>query len=261
MTDRANRVKVISGVNSNRIYTRSGGTARQKRGKTLITWQFQQISAVPVSKIEEALTWISRSRLKELSRRTSQKSRSESMIGEMLLRQMLSERLCVPEGKPEIIREDGKKPYLAENEAQFSISHSEDWVMAAVASRPIGVDIEKIRPIRKSMERALFTIMSLEDRQYIEAADKETERTRRLFELWTRKEAVVKCIGTGIASPQMKETAGTGNEAYHLTLADPSAFPALESGNAASPVRLRIWTPKAPDGYCCAICECEEEPA
>ena len=47
---------------------------------------------------------------------------------------------------PEIIKIN-KKPYLKNNEIYFSITHSQEYVMAIFDTHPCAIDLEKIRPI------------------------------------------------------------------------------------------------------------------
>ena len=80
------------------------------------------------------------------------------------------------------------KPYL-ENGPFFSISHCKEGIAVAIDDKPVGIDIEGIRHANDDL---------------IERTMNETERVgmddRKFTRLWTQKEAVVKCIGTGIES-------------------------------------------------------------
>lgn len=71
----------------------------------------------------------------------------------------------------------------------FNASHSGDYVVLALCDREIGVDIEKVRPIRPLLLRKTLS----EEEQKI--AEKEG-----FFKLWTLKESLLKCVGTGIVS-------------------------------------------------------------
>lgn len=72
--------------------------------------------------------------------------------------------------------------------AYFNISHSDGVVVLATAERPIGVDIEKIRTRSNSL---VDHISSKEEKEYI-------KDDINFYEVWTNKEALVKCLGTGI---------------------------------------------------------------
>lgn len=74
---------------------------------------------------------------------------------------------------------------------EFNLSHSGDIAVCAVSDKPIGIDIEALREIRTD---AAKRFASAEELEYIGSDP------RRLFEIWTLKEAYFKCVGTGIGS-------------------------------------------------------------
>lgn len=81
---------------------------------------------------------------------------------------------------PEISRKSGGKPYFPSHpDLHFNLSHSRGGIVCALHDRPVGVDIEKLRPA----PRRLASGMSDEE----------------FFRLWTAREASVKREGQGIA--------------------------------------------------------------
>ena len=81
------------------------------------------------------------------------------------------------------------KPYLEEGPF-FSISHCKEAIAVAVSDRPIGIDVESIRRVDEDLIARTMN-----------EAERERVRNERDFtQLWTQKEAVVKCLGTGIES-------------------------------------------------------------
>lgn len=85
------------------------------------------------------------------------------------------------------------KPYI-ENGPFFSISHCKESIAVAVYEQPVGVDIEGIRHADDELIRRT---MNEEEQTEIFAAK---ERDRAFTRFWTQKEAIVKCLGTGIES-------------------------------------------------------------
>ena len=85
------------------------------------------------------------------------------------------------------------KPYI-ENGPYFSISHCKEGIAVVVDEQPVGVDIEGIR---HADEELIRRTMNEEEQQEIFAAE---DRDRAFTRLWTQKEAIVKCLGTGIES-------------------------------------------------------------
>lgn len=82
----------------------------------------------------------------------------------------------------DVIREEGKKPRLSVDGVYFNLSHSHGVSVCAMSHSEIGVDIEKIRPVR------------LEKFPFIQAANE-----REFFEKWTERESYVKFTGEGIS--------------------------------------------------------------
>ena len=79
-------------------------------------------------------------------------------------------------------------------------------VVCAVDDKPIGIDIEQIRPIDLTVAKRICTDEELlylfghtpTDEDFTYTTD--TEILTRFFELWTAKEAYGKCMGEGIGS-------------------------------------------------------------
>jgi len=87
------------------------------------------------------------------------------------------------------------KPYLKEYPFYFNLSHSGDYVLCAVSSQEIGVDIQQHRA--GGMERLAQRFFSAEE---VRAMENRGEGKEAFFyRLWARKEAYGKLTGEGIA--------------------------------------------------------------
>jgi len=87
------------------------------------------------------------------------------------------------------------KPYLACNPRyEFNISHTRNAVAAALSDEPIGVDIERIREIDINIAKSVFS-----DKELNWLQDASEDRNRRFFDIWTKKEALVKYHGIGLS--------------------------------------------------------------
>ena len=87
-----------------------------------------------------------------------------------------------PEGKP-----------FVEGEFYFSISHSGDYVVLAESDSPVGVDIERVTDI--GINDGLKNI-ALTEREKLFVKDS----LLRFYVVWTRKESLIKCEGSGFVS-------------------------------------------------------------
>lgn len=81
----------------------------------------------------------------------------------------------------------------------FNVSHSGGLVALAVSHDcPIGLDIELIKPVNESLKN------------HVVSKDEETYANKAytsFVELWTNKESLLKCVGTGI-NKRMKDVPG-----------------------------------------------------
>ena len=132
--------------------------------------------------------------------------KKRTVVGEMLARRAISEWCGVP--KESIVFETTAhgKPYAKDLNVEFNIGHSADMVVCIVDDNPVGVDIEKIRPVDLNTAKRIF---SEEEIRYIFGCIPDVEDynhylndtvLQRFFELWTKKEAYGKLVGTGLFS-------------------------------------------------------------
>ncbi len=145
-------------------------------------------------------------------------------------------------GKPFVVGPPAALPL------RFSVSHTDGLALIALCrGRELGVDVERIRPVREPEElgRAVFTERELQALRATPAA----ARAAAFFALWTRKEAVVKALGEGLpAMPSVAlETAGAEERAV------------LASGPAGADVGAwRVRTLEVEPGYAAALAVAEE---
>jgi phosphopantetheinyl transferase len=91
---------------------------------------------------------------------------------------------------------------------EFSLSHSGGLVLLAVTRGiAVGVDVER-EDGRIGMRELEGSFLTLGERRDVGALA-EPERTQRLFRVWTRKEAVLKAIGCGLAASPIGLEVGT----------------------------------------------------
>jgi 4'-phosphopantetheinyl transferase len=107
----------------------------------------------------------------------------------------------------------------------FSLAHSGDAVVIAVAGQPVGADVEREAT---GCVCSLVTAMHPSDAAIV-AALPEPERHAAVIRWWVRAEAVLKCAGTGIAHGM-------------------DAFPVLRgpARNKVSPGPRLPWEPDGP---------------
>ena len=149
---------------------------------------------------------MSKEKQKRVDRFRFEDDKKRTVTGEMLARLAIAEWCSV---NPESIKiGEGKygKPYAVNQNVKFNISHSGDLVVCAVDSQSVGIDIEQIRPLNLSVAKhfcapdELIYIFNHEptDTDFVYSEDQDI--LLRFFEIWTIKEAIGKCLGSGIVS-------------------------------------------------------------
>lgn len=89
------------------------------------------------------------------------------------------------------------KPYLPGGGPFFNASDSGDFVVVALSSAEVGVDIEVARAIRRNDRLARRVCTDREIEMLAQAP--EEERDALLLRLWTCKEAALKAVGIGLS--------------------------------------------------------------
>ncbi|MGH3240588.1 MAG: 4'-phosphopantetheinyl transferase family protein [Spirillospora sp.] len=123
------------------------------------------------------------------------------------------------------------KPRLPGSAVDFSLSHSGDRVVIVlVEGAEVGVDVE--REGDRDIDRLAEAVLAAPERAALASMD---DRRRGFHRYWTRKEALLKATGHGLAAPMT---------AIHVSAPDdPPEVIAWEGEAAVSPVRLADLTP------------------
>ncbi len=113
------------------------------------------------------------------------------------LRSILASYLGTEPAMLEFSIEAGGKPHLQHPRLQFNLSHSHSLGLLAVsAQHPVGVDLEKIRPLKyaRNIAKRLFPKNIRE-----QLSDMDSNNQQLLFfQQWTAMEARQKTLGRGI---------------------------------------------------------------
>ena len=113
-----------------------------------------------------------------------------------LLRLILAKKLNMDPLELSIVKGSNNKPGLLYNQAYFNVSHTREAFAFAIAKDfHVGIDIEKIKK-SINLQPILNNFFSFSEREYV--LNSEAESLTRFFLLWTRKEALLKALGTGI---------------------------------------------------------------
>lgn len=151
-------------------------------------------------------------RKERLLRLKNEEKQKEALSAYLLLCLALRER-CGWKTLPKMAWNTYGKPYFPdEPEVHFNLSHTSGAVLVGISDKPIGVDIEHVRPVsQRTMER-LAKVQTAEE----------------FFQSWVRREARAKWSGLGVGTMMRSETPlGLGEYYYEL-----DTFPGYVAGVA-----------------------------
>lgn len=115
------------------------------------------------------------------------------------------------------------KPSLRGGPA-FNLSHAGHWAALAVAEAQVdlGIDIEAHRQVERAVAERFFSASEVAALSGLTGAAWELG----FFRIWTRKEAVIKALGSGLSLPldSFDVTAGANAQLLRLAGGDPSAW-------------------------------------
>lgn len=137
-----------------------------------------------------------------------------------LLAHMLLKKLMVKNNIDEkLVYEENGRPVFECSSYYLSLSHSGDVAFSAVSKSPVGIDVEKIRPISLSLinrvcvdDEKAFVIGGYEITDEKNICDPDV--LKRFFEIWTAKEAYFKMIGSGITDLKSVNTLEFEKESF-----------------------------------------------
>ncbi|KQP30499.1 hypothetical protein ASF49_13375 [Methylobacterium sp. Leaf104] len=147
--------------------------------------------------------WLSPEERARAERFYRHEDRARYIESHAALRLILGRYRDLPPGEMAFEQEAGGKPVLIPAQRaglHFNLSHSGSHALIGVSHcAPIGVDVEAIRPVGDPLAivRAHFHPVEIASL----ARAPQDRQAPLFFRCWTRKEAVVKALGTGLALP------------------------------------------------------------
>lgn len=163
--------------------------------------------------------------------------------GHGLMRQVLGAYSCRPaeelefsigpEGKPSLKGDGGAGPDI-----DFNVSDSAGhFLMGVTLGAPLGVDVERVRPVPdlEHIAKRFFAPAEAAHLMSLPAG----QRERAFLECWTRKEAFVKAVGSGLQLPL---------DSFEVIFG-PERTPAFHTvnGSEAEAARWSLWGFDTPD--------------
>jgi 4'-phosphopantetheinyl transferase len=137
--------------------------------------------------VNSQLAWIRPNKRLKLLSYSSVADMRRSLLGELLAKVKIMERMKIPIYEIMIYEGKNGKPYFS-NDFNFNISHSDNYVVCAFGeSCEVGIDIEKIREVDIHFAKLILT-----DAEYYLATNDNALNYEMFFRIWTLKESYAK---------------------------------------------------------------------
>ena len=125
-----------------------------------------------------------------------ERKKAETANGRELLKTAVLREFGVDSNTLIIEKGEHGKPYFSDREdIFFNISHSGNFVAAAVGECPIGIDIQVVQNVR---ERMIDKLCNDDEKQFISNCP---DKDKSFIILWSLKESYIKAIGKGMSFP------------------------------------------------------------
>ncbi len=181
---------------------RSGGPVLELPPGEIHIWSIRLDP--PADRVERLGRSLSSDEWERANRFRFDRHRRQYVVGRGALRSLLAAYLGT---RPELVRfgyADRGKPFLstpfAESDLRFNLSNSDELALVGfVRGIEIGVDIEYLKPM-PDCEQISERFFSESERAVLRELPAH-QKEEAFFNCWTRKEAYLKAVGTGLAAP------------------------------------------------------------
>lgn len=155
-------------------------------------------SADHSSMLPELASLLSTSESQRAYQYISKKDSDSFVLGRGILRLLCGKYLQVQPNVLQFSSNDYDKPYLNFAPLYFNLSHAGEWIVYAFSANPfVGIDIEEVRPI-DNMHNIVAYYFSLSEAGAFQQIAPQYQ-LEAFFRCWTRKEAYIKAIGSGLS--------------------------------------------------------------
>ncbi|MGG4264552.1 4'-phosphopantetheinyl transferase family protein [Peribacillus simplex] len=153
-------------------------------------------NTIPRDQINDLCNYISTERKNRIEKLHFDRDKIYTLFGELLIRYLLGEYHNVKKDQINFIKSKYGKPFLTNGIFNFNISHSGSYVVCAISSDIVGIDIERVNPsIDLQLAESVFT------RSELKRIENNYDPVDTFFELWTLKESYIKAVGKGLSIP------------------------------------------------------------
>lgn len=229
----------------------AGSAARLPLSSTEVEVWRVALDDQPAEVVSFMATLLSRDEAERAQRFFFARDRGRFLVGRGMLRMTLARYLerapqelvfrYGPNGKPALAAEVGD--LRAHAPLYFNVAHSEGLALFAVTrAGEIGIDVEWMREL-PDWEQVAGAAFSARELAQLRACPP-VRRRDEFFRAWTRQEAVLKALGTGLGGLD-ESAAQTSFQVYPLEVAPGFAAALAANPAARQPVEVLEWNTKA----------------
>ena len=153
---------------------------------------YDDIDSFDAEQLSESINYLPIQRKEQALKFKHELGRKQCVLAYNLLCKALEKEYGITEKPIFEYGDHGKPSIIGHDDIYFNLSHCRTAVACAVSDKPIGIDIESIRPAKESIIR--YAMNDDEAKQILESENPDLEFTK----LWTKKESLLKLTGEGI---------------------------------------------------------------
>lgn len=164
---------------------------------------FKKVFVVPIKneynheKADRLLKFVSDEKRKIISACFDEMAKKESLYSHIAVKIIIKREFGINIDEIAIVTDEMGKPHIAGHpEIHFNISHTDNLIAIALSHTEVGVDVQTELCPKIKIAKRFFTAQECD---YIYSDDENT--AKRFTEIWTKKEAYIKCSGIGLRTP------------------------------------------------------------
>ncbi len=150
------------------------------------------------SYFQECMNMVPENRRAKVQALKSAGSRAASLAAGMILVKAARELGIESELDHITVGEHGKPDFRRDCGFHYNISHSGDYVMLAIADKPVGVDIQLMKPLARDIASRFYSSDEIDYLNEISKDISSLEYMEAFYRIWCLKESYVKCSGKGL---------------------------------------------------------------
>ena len=164
-------------------------------------WILEHVEQLDPAEVLRLLSHVSEPRRARVLSMKNEAAQVRSILAELLLRHALREEQGLTD-LPRIETGEKGKPFFPDRpDLQFNLSHCKTAVACALDAAPLGVDVQEVRPLRRSGKGmalpSSFRVLSASELAWVTEESAPEEQDCRFTAVWTCKEAYGKANGEG----------------------------------------------------------------